>query len=46
MDDEVISNMQLPTSQKWSYYLWDAPVQCDEEMTTTYSNLIAYMQPT
>jgi hypothetical protein len=21
MDDEVISNMQLPTSQKWSYYL-------------------------
>jgi hypothetical protein len=42
MDNDVISNMQLPTLQKWSYYLRDAPVQCDEEMTATYSNLIAY----
>ena len=42
MDDDTISNMQSPTSQKWSYFLWDAPAQCDEEMSTAYPNLIAY----
>jgi hypothetical protein len=36
------SNMQLPTIQKWSYYLWYTLVQCDEEMSATYLNLIAY----
>jgi hypothetical protein len=34
--------MQLPTSQKWSYFLQDTPVQCNEEVSTTYPNLIAY----
>jgi hypothetical protein len=41
-DDDTISNMQSPTSQKWRYYLQDTPVQYDEEMSATYSNLIAY----
>ncbi len=41
-DDDIISNMQLPTSQRWSYYLWDTPVQCDKEMSATYLNLISY----
>jgi hypothetical protein len=42
MDDDTFSYMQSPTSQKWSYFLHDAPAQCDEEMFTTYPNLIAY----
>ncbi len=42
MDDATISKMQSPTSQKWSCYLRDTPVQCDEEMSATYPNLIAY----
>jgi hypothetical protein len=41
-DDDTISNMQSPTWQKWSNYLRDAPVQCDEDMSVTYLNLIAY----
>jgi hypothetical protein len=31
MDNATMSNMQSPASQKWSYYLQDTPVQCDEE---------------
>jgi hypothetical protein len=42
MDDVTISHMQSLTWQKWSYYLQDTPFQLDEEMSATYSNLIAY----
>jgi hypothetical protein len=36
MDDDTISNLQSPTSQKWSFFLQDSPTQCDEDMSTTY----------
>ena len=42
MDDDSISDMQSPTSQRWSYFLCNAPAQCDEEMFTAYPDLIAY----
>jgi hypothetical protein len=41
-NDDTISYMPLPTSQRWSYFLHDAPAQCDEEMFTPYPDLIAY----
>jgi hypothetical protein len=34
MDNDTIFYMHLPTSQRWSYFLCDAPAQCDEEMFT------------
>jgi hypothetical protein len=42
MDNDSISDMQSPTSQKWSSFLCNAPAQCDEEMFTAYPDLIAY----
>jgi hypothetical protein len=42
MDNDIISKLLLPTLQKWSNFLWDAPTQCDEEIATAYSNLTAY----
>jgi hypothetical protein len=42
MDDDTISNLQSPTSQRWSSFLLIGPNQCDEDMSTAYPNLIAY----
>jgi hypothetical protein len=42
MMSDIISNLQSPTSQKQSFFLQDSPTQCDEDMSTTYPNLIAY----
>jgi hypothetical protein len=42
MDDDSISDMQSPTSQRWSYFLGNAPAQRDEEMFTTSPDVIAY----
>jgi hypothetical protein len=41
MDDDSISDMQLPTLQRWSYFLCNSPSQRDDEMFTAYPDLIA-----
>jgi hypothetical protein len=41
-DNDFISAMQLPISQRWSYFLNNAPAQHDDEMFTAYPDLIAY----
>jgi hypothetical protein len=42
MDDDTISNLQSPASQKWSFFLQDSPTQGDEDMSTACPDLIAY----
>jgi hypothetical protein len=42
-DDDSISDMQSPTSERWSYFWCNSPAQCHEEMfSTAYPDLIAY----
>jgi hypothetical protein len=42
MHDDSISDLQSPTSQRWGYFLCNAPAQCDDEMFTAYPDMIAY----
>jgi hypothetical protein len=42
MDDDTISNLQLPTLQRWDSFLWDGPTKCEVDMSIAYPNLIAY----
>jgi hypothetical protein len=42
-DGDFISNIQSPTSQRWScYFLCSPPALRDDEMSITYPDLIAY----
>ncbi len=42
MDDDSISDMQSPTSQRWICFLCNTPAQCNDKMSTTYPDLVAY----
>jgi hypothetical protein len=42
MDGDFISNIQLPTSQRWSYFLCSTPALHEDEMSIAYPDLIAY----
>jgi hypothetical protein len=42
MDSDFISNIQLPTSQRWTYFLHSPPALYDDEMSIAYPDLIVY----
>jgi hypothetical protein len=42
VDGDFISNIQLPTSQRWSYFLCSSPALCDDDMSINYPDLIVF----
>jgi hypothetical protein len=42
MDSDFIFNIQLPTSQRWSYFLHSSPALHDDDISIAYPDLIVY----